>query len=99
MSSSQCDSLLLDFNNSNDNRFIMFSSVFEDFTETTDRFNNFGFVKAKISLFKTLAYVVKELLTPFFHRQVSFEWEFSTSDIVLNNNMKEGTIMAKELII
>ena len=76
----------------------MLSSVFEDFHEATDRFDNFWFEKAKISHFKTLAFVVKEVLTPFFHRQASFEWEFSISNIVHTNNMKEGTIMAKKYI-
>ena len=60
--------------------------------------DNFWFEKAKISHFKTLAFVVKLVLT-LFHGQASVEREFSISSIVHNNNMKEHTIMAKKYII
>ena len=60
--------------------------------------NNFRFEKAKISHFKTLAFVVKLVLT-LFHGQASVRLEFSISNIVHNNNMKEHRIMAKKYII
>ena len=37
LSSSQCDSVVVEFNNFYDNNFIMLRSVFEDFNEATDR--------------------------------------------------------------
>ena len=58
LSSSQCDSVVVEFNNFYDNNFIMLRSVFEDFNEATDRLDTFCFEKAKISHFKTLAFVV-----------------------------------------
>ena len=76
----------------------MFRSVFEDFHEATDLLDNFWFEKAKIFHFKTLAFVVKLILTHF-HGQASVEWEFSISNIVHSNKMKERIIMAKKYII
>ena len=38
LSSSQCDSVVVEFNNFYDNNFIMLRSFFEDFNEATDRF-------------------------------------------------------------
>ena len=52
--SSQCDSVVVEFNNFYDNTFIMLRSVFEDLNEATDHFDNFWFVKDKIFHFKTL---------------------------------------------
>ena len=40
-----------------------------------------------------------KLLLTLFHGQASVEQEFSKSNIVHNNNMKEDTIMAKKYII
>ena len=94
--SSQCDNVALEFNNFYDNNFIMLRSVFEDFNEVTDCLDNFRFEKAKISHFKILAFVVKLVLT-LFHGQASVEWKFSISHIVHNNNVKEDTLMAKNI--
>ena len=96
--SSQCDSVAVEFNNFYDNSFIMLRSVFEDFNEATDHVDDFWFEKAKISHFKTLDFVVKLALT-LFHGQASFEQEFSISNNVYSNNMKEDTIMAKKYIM
>ena len=96
--SSQCDSVVVEFNNFYDNNFIMLRFVCEDFNEATDRLDNFWFEKPKISHFKTLVFVVKLVLT-LFHGQASAEWEFSMSNIVHNSNMKEHTIMAKKYLI
>ena len=96
--SSQCDNVALEFNNFYDNNFIMLRSVFEDFNEATDRLDNFWFEKAKISHCKILAFVVKVVLTVF-HGQAFVELEFSISNIVHNNNMKEDTIMAKNILL
>ena len=74
----------------------MLRSVFEDFNEATDRLDNFWFEKAKISHFKT--FVVKLVFT-LFHGQTSVELEFSISNSVHNNNMKEDTIMAKNILM
>ena len=76
----------------------MLRSVFEDFNEATGRLDNFWFEKAKTSHFKTLAFVVKLVLT-LFHGQASVKREFSKSNIVHKNNMKEDTIMAKKLLL
>ena len=76
----------------------MFRSVFEDFNEVIDPLDNFWFEKAKISHFKTLAFVAELVLT-LFHGHASFEREFSISNTVHNNNMKEDTTMAKIHII
>ena len=73
----------------------MLRSIFEDSNEATDRLDNFWFQKAKISHFKTLAFVAKLVLT-LFHGQSFVEREFSISNIVHNNNMKKGTIMARK---
>ena len=73
----------------------MLRSVFEDFNEATDRLYNFWFEKAKMSLIKTLAFVVKLVLT-LFHEQASVEREFSISNIVHSNSIKENMIMANE---
>ena len=43
LSSSQCDSVVVEFNNFYDNNYIMLRSVFEDFNEATDRLDNFWF--------------------------------------------------------
>ena len=96
LSSSQCGSVVLEFNNFYDNNFIMLRSVFEDFNEVTDRLDNFRFEKAKISHFKILAFVLKLVLT-LFDGQASVEWEFSISHIFHNNNVKEDTLMAKNI--
>ena len=98
LSSSECGSVVVEFNNFYDNNFIVLRSVFEDFNEATDGLDNFWLEKAKISHFKTLAFAVKLVLT-LFHGQTSVEQEFSISNIVHNNNMKEHTIMAKKYII
>ena len=98
LSFSECDSVVAEFNNFYDNNFIMFRSIFEDFNEAPDRLDNLWFQKAKISHFKTLAFVVKLVLT-LFHGQASVKREFSISNIVHNNNIKERTIMAKKYII
>ena len=57
-----------------------------------------GFEKAKISHCKILAFVVKLALT-LFHGQAFVELEFSISNTVHNNNMKEDTIMAKNILL
>ena len=59
LSSSQCGSVVVEFNNFYDNNFIMLRFVFEDFNEAPDRLDNFCFEKAKTSHFKTLALAVK----------------------------------------
>ena len=74
----------------------MLRSVFESFNEATDRLDNFWFEKAKISHFKT--FVVKLVFT-LFHGQTSVELEFSISNSVHNNNMKEDTIMGKNILM
>ena len=76
----------------------MLRSVFEDFNEATGRLDNFWFEKAKTSHFKTLAFVVKLVLT-LFHGQASVKREFSKSNIVHKNNLKEDTIMAKKILL
>ena len=73
----------------------MLRSIFEDSNEATDRLDNFWFQKAKISHFKTLAFVAKLVLT-LLHGQAFVEREFSISNIDHNNNMKKGTIMARK---
>ena len=73
--SSQCDRVLLEFNIFYDKNFIMLTPVFEDFNGATDCLDNFWFEKAKISHFKTLAFVNKLVLT-LFHVQASVEREF-----------------------
>ena len=78
--------------------FVMLRSVFKDFNEATDRLDNSWFEKVKISHFKTLAFVVKLILTQF-HGPAFFEREFSVSNIVHNNNMKEHTFMTKTYTI
>ena len=88
--------MVVEFNNFYDNNFIMLRSVFESFNEATDRLDNFWFEKAKISHFKT--FVVKLVFT-LFHGQTSVELEFSISNSVHNNNMKEDTIMAKNILM
>ena len=95
LSSSQCGSVVVEHNNLYNNNFIMLRSIFEDSNEATDRLDNFWFQKAKISHFKTLAFVAKLVLT-LFHGQSFVEREFSISNIVHNNNMKKGTIMARK---
>ena len=90
----QCDSVVVEFNICYDNNCVMFRCVFGDFNEATDRLDNFWFEKAKISHFKTLAFVVTLVLT-LFHGQASVEREFSLSNSVHNSNMKEDTIMSK----
>ena len=65
LSSSQCDSVVVEFNNFYDNNFIMLGPVFEDFKEATNHLENSWFGKAKISHFKPLAFVVKLVLTLF----------------------------------
>ena len=77
-SSSECNSVVVEFNHFYDNNFIMLRSVFEDFNDATDRLDNFWLEKAKISHFKTLAFVMKLILTVF-HGQASVEQEFSIS--------------------
>ena len=77
-SSSECNSVVVEFNHFYDNNFIMLRSVFDDFNDATDRLDNFWLEKAKISHFKTLAFVVKLVLTVF-HGQASAEQEFSIS--------------------
>ena len=79
-SSSQCDSVVVEFSNFYDNNFIILRSVFDDFNKATDRLDNFWLEKAKISHFKTLAFVVK-LVSTLFHLQASIDWEFSISNI------------------
>ena len=74
----------------------MLRSVFEDFNEATDRLDNFWFEKAKISHFKT--FVVKLVFT-LFHGQTSVEREFSISNSVHNNSMKEDMTMAKNILM
>ena len=69
LSSFQCDSVVVEFNSFYDNNLIMLRSVFEDFNEATARLDNFWFEKAKISHFKTLAFVVK-LVLPLFMDQL-----------------------------
>ena len=76
----------------------MLRSVSESFNEATNRLDNFWFEKAKISHFKTLTFVVKLVFT-LFHGQTYVEWEFSISNSVHNNNMKEDTIMAKNILM
>ena len=98
LSSSQCDYVLVEFNNFYDIKFIMLRSIFEDFNEAIDRLDNFWFEKAKISHFKTLVFPVKLVLT-LFHGQASVERELSISKIVHINDMKEDTIMAKKTLI
>ena len=98
LSFSQYDIVLVEFINFYDNNFIVFRSVFEDFNEITDPLDNFWFEKAKISHFKTLAFVAELVLT-LFHGHASFEREFSISNTVHNNNMKEDATMAKIHII
>ena len=88
----------MEFNNFYDNNFAMLRSVFEDFNEATDCLDNFWFDKAKISSFKTLAFVVKLALT-LFHGQASVERKFSISNSVHNNKMKKDTIMAKQILL
>ena len=90
--------MAVEFNNFYDNSFIMLRSVFEDLNEATDHLDDFWFEKAKISHFKTSDFVVKLALT-LFHGQTSFEREFSISNYVYSNNMKEDTIMAKKYIM
>ena len=72
LSFSQYDIVLVEFINFYDNNFIVFRSVFEDFNEVTDPLDNFWFEKAKISHFKTLAFVAELVLT-LFHGRASFE--------------------------
>ena len=93
--SSQCDSVVVEHSNLYNNNFILLRSIFEDFNEATDRLDNFWFQKAKISHFKTLAFVAKLVLT-LFHGQAFVEREFSISNIAHNNNMKKDTIMARK---
>ena len=88
----------MEFNIFYDNNFAMLRSVFEDFNEATDCLDNFWFDKAKISSFKTLAFVVKLALT-LFHGQASVERKFSISNSVHNNKMKKDTIMAKQILL
>ena len=88
--------MVVEFNNFYDNNFIMLRSVFESFNEATDRLDNFWFEKAKISHFKT--FVVKLVFT-LFHGQTSVEREFSISNSVHNNSMKEDTTMAKNILM
>ena len=87
---------MVEFNNFYDNNFIMLRSVFESFNEATDRLDNFWFEKAKISHFKT--FVVKLVFT-LFHGQTSVEREFSISNSVHNNSMKEDMTMAKNILM
>ena len=75
LSSSQCDSVVLEFSNFHDKNVIMLTPVFEDFNGATDCLDNFWFEKAKTSHFKTLAFVNKLVLT-LFHGQASVEREF-----------------------
>ena len=94
LSSFQCDIVVVEFNICYDNNCIMLRSVFGDFNEATDRLDNFWFEKAKISHFKTLAFVVTLVLT-LFHGQASVEREFSLSNSVHNSNMKEDDHVKK----
>ena len=93
LSSSQCDSVVVKFNNFYDNNFILLRSVFEDFNEATDCLDNFWFEKANISHCKILAFALKLVLTLL----TSVEQEFSISNIVHNNNLKEHLIMVKKI--
>ena len=70
----------MEFSNFYDNNFIILKSVFDDFNKATDRLDNFWLEKAKISHFKTLAFVVK-LVSTLFHLQASIDWKFSISNI------------------
>ena len=96
LSSSQCDGVVMELNNLYDNNFIMLRCVFVDFNEVADRLYNFWFEKAKISHFKISAFYAKLFLT--LHVLVSVELDFSIGNIVHNTNMKEGTIMAKDIV-
>ena len=95
LSFSQCNSVVMEFNNFYGNNFIMLRSVLEDFIEATDCLDNFWFEKGKISHFKTLAFVAKLV----FHGQASVEREFSISNTVHKQQYKRRHNHGKKILL
>lgn len=98
LSPAQCDSAVLEFNSFLDNELKKHRDNFEKFEESKNRLDDFYFNYAFVNCYENLSFIIKVVLT-LSHGQASIERQFSVNHLVLDNNMKEESIVARKHII
>ena len=98
LSPNQCDSILLEFRSSVDNKLKKYRAQFKEFDENHDWLDDFCFNQVFAKNYTDLPFVIKVVLT-LSHDQAFSEQQFSINNTVLDNNMKEESIVARKHII
>ena len=93
LSPNQCNSDTFEFTSFIDNELQKYRARVEEFNENHNRLDNFCFNQVFANNYADLSYAIKVLLT-LSHGHTSTEQQFSLTNIVLDNNMKEERIVA-----
>ena len=97
-SPNQCDSIMLEFTSFIDNTLKKHKAKVEEFDENHDRLDHFYFNQVSANNYADLSFVIKVVLT-LSYSQASTERQFSVNNTVLDNNMKEESIVTRKHII
>ena len=98
LSPNQCDSITLEFTSFIDNKLKKHRAKVQAFDENHDWLDNFCFNQAFANNYANLSFVIKVVLT-LSDDQAFTEQQFSINNAVLDNNMKEESIVTRKHII
>ena len=98
LSPNQCDSIMLEFTSFIDNESKKYRAKVQVFDENYDRLDDFCFNQVFANNYADLSFIIKVVLT-LHHGQTFTEQQFSISNTVLGNNIKEESIVARKHII
>ena len=97
-SPNQCNSTMLEFTSFINNELKKYRARVEEFDKNHDRSDDFYFNKVFANNYDDLPFFMKVVLT-LSHCQASTERQFSFSNTVLDNNIKEENTVARKHII
>ena len=97
LSLNQCDSVMLEFTSFIENELKKCRAKIEEFDENHDQWDDLYFNQIFANNYADLSFVIKVVPT-LSHGQASTEQQFSIDNTVLDNNMKEESILAKKHI-
>ena len=97
LSPNQCDSITLEFTSFIGNELQKYRAKVEEFNENHNWSDNFCFNQVFANNYAGISHVIKVFLT-LSHGRASTEQQFSITNIVLDNNRKEESVVAKQHI-